>query len=456
MATEPEANGSDARPGPLTPAARRESPVPAQPSPGPDSAWNLGDELEGLEGAAEHVDVYAHAPPKTRPRRGPTLPVPRRDLRAPGPAAAVVSISLVTLAVLLQLASVLTSGSGAPATSPRRRRGRSWRRVAGSSSRATARPPGASWCSRRGGAARAGTQQPRDAPTMRAASSSRAAWRAHRAPMSVRVRAAGGGASPPAAVTVRPLRLASVGDINLGDVPGAAIEAEGAGLPVGERRPCAAARRHRLREPRERRVRTRHALPQAVQLPRHSRRAGRPPAPLRDRRAEPGQQPRRGLRPHRHARHRAGSGAAWDPGGRRRRGAETRAAAPGAGAARAPGRLRRVLEHPPAGVRGRARTAGYRVGHPGDGWRRSACRAPARRRRGGHLPLGDREDAVRDGRAGRAREGRRRRRRPARDRRPPARAPAAPPRGRRAWWPTRSGTSSSAPTRATPPRPGSS
>ena len=32
-------------------------------------------------------------------------------------------------------------------------------------------------------------------------------------------------------MTVRPLRLASVGDINLGDVPGAAIEAEGPAYP---------------------------------------------------------------------------------------------------------------------------------------------------------------------------------------------------------------------------------
>jgi poly-gamma-glutamate capsule biosynthesis protein CapA/YwtB (metallophosphatase superfamily) len=45
------------------------------------------------------------------------------------------------------------------------------------------------------------------------------------------VRAVGTGASPPVAVTVRPLRLASVGDINLGDVPGAAIEAEGVEYP---------------------------------------------------------------------------------------------------------------------------------------------------------------------------------------------------------------------------------
>jgi poly-gamma-glutamate capsule biosynthesis protein CapA/YwtB (metallophosphatase superfamily) len=43
--------------------------------------------------------------------------------------------------------------------------------------------------------------------------------------VAVRARAPGLGVAPPARVMVRPLRLASVGDINLGDVPGAAIEA---------------------------------------------------------------------------------------------------------------------------------------------------------------------------------------------------------------------------------------
>jgi poly-gamma-glutamate capsule biosynthesis protein CapA/YwtB (metallophosphatase superfamily) len=45
--------------------------------------------------------------------------------------------------------------------------------------------------------------------------------------LAVRARAPGVGTSAPGSVTVRPLRLASVGDINLGDAPGAAIAANG-------------------------------------------------------------------------------------------------------------------------------------------------------------------------------------------------------------------------------------
>jgi poly-gamma-glutamate capsule biosynthesis protein CapA/YwtB (metallophosphatase superfamily) len=229
MATEPEANGSKARPGPLTPAARREPPVPAQPSPGPDTAWNLSDELEGLEGAAERVEVHAYAPPKPRPRPGPTLPVSPRELRAPGPAAAVVSISLVTLAVLLQLASVLTSGAAGD--------------LSAEASLAVVAPGGRIELA--GDGAPSGgelvLETRRRGEGWHAAAEGRAdaegrflvEGRVAGAPgrMSVRVRAAGGGVSRPAAVTVRPLRLASVGDINLGDVPGAAIEAEGPRYP---------------------------------------------------------------------------------------------------------------------------------------------------------------------------------------------------------------------------------
>jgi poly-gamma-glutamate capsule biosynthesis protein CapA/YwtB (metallophosphatase superfamily) len=47
----------------------------------------------------------------------------------------------------------------------------------------------------------------------------------------LRARAAGAATTTPVAVTVRPLRLASVGDINLGDVPGDAIAANGPDYP---------------------------------------------------------------------------------------------------------------------------------------------------------------------------------------------------------------------------------
>jgi poly-gamma-glutamate capsule biosynthesis protein CapA/YwtB (metallophosphatase superfamily) len=56
--------------------------------------------------------------------------------------------------------------------------------------------------------------------------------------LAVRARIPGVGASAPLPVTVRPLRLASVGDINLGDVPGEAIAANGPRYPwtsVGRR-----------------------------------------------------------------------------------------------------------------------------------------------------------------------------------------------------------------------------
>jgi poly-gamma-glutamate synthesis protein (capsule biosynthesis protein) len=52
-------------------------------------------------------------------------------------------------------------------------------------------------------------------------------------PLDVRARAPGAGASTPVAITVRPLRLASVGDINLGDAPGDAIAANGPRYPWG-------------------------------------------------------------------------------------------------------------------------------------------------------------------------------------------------------------------------------
>jgi poly-gamma-glutamate capsule biosynthesis protein CapA/YwtB (metallophosphatase superfamily) len=57
-------------------------------------------------------------------------------------------------------------------------------------------------------------------------------------PLEVRARVPGAGASAPVTVTVRPLRLAAVGDINLGDGPGDAIAANGPRYPwISVRRP---------------------------------------------------------------------------------------------------------------------------------------------------------------------------------------------------------------------------
>ena len=237
MATEPEAKGSEAHPGPLTPAARRRPPVPSQPAPAQDPAWNLSDELEGLEGGTEHVDVYAHAPPPTRPRPAPrprpAVPAPLRERSLPGVAAAVVSISLVTLAVLLQLASVLSSRSGSGAAGG----------ISAEPSRTVVAPGGRIELAGDGVPSQAGlvlevrrraegwspVTEGRADDDGRFLVSGRVA--AAPGPTSVRVRAVGGRVSAPVAVTVRPLRLASVGDINLGDAPGAAIEAEGADFP---------------------------------------------------------------------------------------------------------------------------------------------------------------------------------------------------------------------------------
>jgi poly-gamma-glutamate capsule biosynthesis protein CapA/YwtB (metallophosphatase superfamily) len=231
MATEPEANGSNARPGPLTPAARRESADPAQPPPAPETPWNLSDELEGLEGGAEHVEVYA--PPRPAPRQRPTIPIPPRERPTPGAAAAVVSISLVTLAVLLQLASVLTSSSGSGSSGG----------ISAEASKTVVAPGGRIELAGDGAPSRGELMlevrrraegwsplaEGRADDDGRFLVSGRVA--AAPGPTSLRVRAVGAGASDPVAVTVRPLRLASVGDINLGDVPGAAIESEGADYP---------------------------------------------------------------------------------------------------------------------------------------------------------------------------------------------------------------------------------
>jgi hypothetical protein len=219
MATEPEAKGRDARPGPLTPAARRRSRVPSQPAPGPDPAWNLSDELWGLEARPGHVDAYAQPQPAA-----PGLP---RDARAARAAAAAISIALATLALLLQLASVLSSrsASGALSAKPSLAVVAPGGRIVLEGGGAPAegrlmletRRPGRAW--HPAGETRADDEGGFRVEGRVAAGPGRAA---------VRVRAVGGAASTPMALTVRPLRLASVGDVNLGDT---AIAAEGPSYP---------------------------------------------------------------------------------------------------------------------------------------------------------------------------------------------------------------------------------
>ena len=295
MATEPEAKGSDPRPRPLTPAARRGSPAsptsapdtqpprgsspppapapetepaldssappesapddepalrspalspptpdtelplgtPPPPPPAPHSkpAWNLSDELEGLEARSEHVAVRSAA-------RRPATSIPARE-RATPRAAAVLSISLVALAVLIQLTSVLSSrsasGAGRLSAEPLLAVVAPGGRIAleGAGAQAGAelvletRSRGEAW--RPAGEAHADDEGGFRVEGRLAAAPGR---------VQARVRARDGAASSPAAVSVRPLRLASVGDINLGDTPGAAIAAEGPRYPwesVGRR-----------------------------------------------------------------------------------------------------------------------------------------------------------------------------------------------------------------------------
>jgi poly-gamma-glutamate capsule biosynthesis protein CapA/YwtB (metallophosphatase superfamily) len=150
-----------------------------------------------------------------------------------GRVAALLSLSLASLAVLLQLASVLSSGSSAASFS-----GLS----AGASKHAVA--PGGR-VELEGEGARPGTELVLETRQRgrgwRPAGQARADRQGHfriegrtaarPGKLELRARAAGGGASAPETVTVRPLRLASVGDVNLGDVPGAAIAAHGAHFP---------------------------------------------------------------------------------------------------------------------------------------------------------------------------------------------------------------------------------
>jgi poly-gamma-glutamate capsule biosynthesis protein CapA/YwtB (metallophosphatase superfamily) len=213
MATEREAKGRGGGPGPLTPAARRRSPAPA---------WNLSDELLGLETGPDHVEVYV-PPPETAPRAPSARP-------ATGRAAAPIAIALVGLAVALQAVAVLSAFSGpdTPTAKPS----------------LTAVAPG-------GRIALEGDGAPDDADLVLELRQPGRAWhaagegkadgdgafqvegRAAAGPgkIAARVRVVGGAASTPVTVPVRPLVLASVGDVNLGDAPGAAIAAEGPRYP---------------------------------------------------------------------------------------------------------------------------------------------------------------------------------------------------------------------------------
>ncbi len=283
MASEPDASGNGAGVGPSTPAARRHGRPPSD---------DIGPELSALEESAASEPALLRpgdeqapapaapaeqpaapaeqtaappvaqpagpagpppaAPPPPRPappRRAapgerPTSPVGRDDRPGPPPpgpphsvrdrSAALLALGLGAGAVLIVATSLMSSGS--PAAS-----------IAGFDaqvSRNVVAPGG--WLAVRG------SDAPPDTEVVLETRARGSDWReagrvssdgdgdyrvsgralASPGPLAVRARAPGGSAtSEPVSVSVRPLRLASVGDINLGDVPGAAIAANGPRYP---------------------------------------------------------------------------------------------------------------------------------------------------------------------------------------------------------------------------------
>jgi poly-gamma-glutamate capsule biosynthesis protein CapA/YwtB (metallophosphatase superfamily) len=266
MSTEHDASEPGAGVGPQTPAARRraELPVPEDPSL----------ELAALEGsAAEGVEVRpGPAPPPTPEPGTPPPPDPDPDLEPepepaaqPGPEPDAVSTSGFPQAPTQPPATAPESG---PASTRERAAallalgsaagvllffllslGSSRSPVAGAGdfeAEASLRvvAPGG-WIALTGSAA------PERTSLLLETQARGGGWRAAGRTMSddkgdfrlegrvlarpgtltLRARAPGVGTSAPVTVTVRPLRLASVGDINLGDAPGEAIAANGPRFP---------------------------------------------------------------------------------------------------------------------------------------------------------------------------------------------------------------------------------
>jgi poly-gamma-glutamate capsule biosynthesis protein CapA/YwtB (metallophosphatase superfamily) len=225
MASETDASEREARGGPLTPAARR------RPRAGRGSVGDVGAELAGLEAQPTRVSVRRRSAGARGPGAG--TPAARPPHSQEKRVAALAALAVAALAVLFQLAALLSSGlslagpaefsveASIPVVAPG---GRIALEGAGAppDSRLVleTRAPGQAW--RTAGAARSD-----DEGNLRI--EGRAVARPGK--LALRARAIGGGASAPIAVSVRPLRLASVGDVNLGDAPGAAIAADGPRYP---------------------------------------------------------------------------------------------------------------------------------------------------------------------------------------------------------------------------------
>ena len=267
MATEEQVSEQGVKLGPQTPAARRRArALPEEAGEPPDErigpATPVARELAEVEEAAPEAVRAETAPEAVRAETEsaevevetaefeleaaqPTPPAPRPG-RPSGPPPGAALAALVTLgsslAVLLFLVSAVGSGLGGqplPAAGfdakPSLREVAPGGRIVLSGSGAPAsalltletRTPGGEW--------RAAGQASSDED-----GGFRLSGRVAAAPgtLLVRARAPEEATSTPIGLTVRPLRLSSVGDINLGDVPGAHIAAEGPRYPwksVGRR-----------------------------------------------------------------------------------------------------------------------------------------------------------------------------------------------------------------------------
>ena len=225
MASDEHPSESGAGVGPRTPAARRRG----RTAPAP----NIAPELRALEEsptAAPEVFRPARAPGRAVPRRArtPAAPAPRHSARDRG--AALLALGLGAGAVLVMATSLMSSGSPVA-------------RLVGFDAEASSRvvAPGG-WVTLAGSGAPADTEVVLETradggewlEAGRARSDAEGSYRvngralARPGPLAVRARAPADDArSTPVRMTVRPLRLASVGDINLGDAPGAAIAVHG-------------------------------------------------------------------------------------------------------------------------------------------------------------------------------------------------------------------------------------
>ena len=258
MATEDQVSEQGVKLGPQTPAARRRArALPEEAGEPPDErigpATPVARELAEVEEAApeavraetESAEVEVETAEFELEAAQPTPPAPRPG-RPSGPPPGAALAALVTLgsslAVLLFLVSAVGSGLGGqplPAAGfdakPSLREVAPGGRIVLSGSGAPAsalltletRTPGGEW--------RAAGQASSDED-----GGFRLSGRVAAAPgtLLVRARAPEEATSTPIGLTVRPLRLSSVGDINLGDVPGAHIAAEGPRYPwksVGRR-----------------------------------------------------------------------------------------------------------------------------------------------------------------------------------------------------------------------------